>query len=293
MEATLNSLPDEVLLNIGVRVSEYGIRNFLHLSQTSKRFQSLLTESQDLVDKIIKARIATIPCSIGCNEAFGCQSAMGCPMGSRTSRILSTKAIQTLQQLDLCETLIHHHLLEENRLLLFPHSPFEEEFVTRIVLALECLLPIHPSLRVVLNHHQFLPNKPKLLEIIHKIESRLLLRAQQINQILTTEERKKGTTTELRFVLKQWDLKSLKTSAGRRYHRRELIEATFEIDGGGGGGTTTSTTNSSTANEKGKTEAFELPPRHIFDDKGFVARDGAGGEYDVRTGLIFVRSSSA
>ncbi len=100
----LSNLPDDILVRIGTHVGKLcGIKDFLALSSTSKRFKRLLTDSESTVSEVIRIRISQI------NDDAAVQNLLSAA-GS------SPPDVRTLKQLSFFESVANHKILQENRI---------------------------------------------------------------------------------------------------------------------------------------------------------------------------------
>lgn len=100
----LSNLPDDILTRIGTHVGKLcGIKDFLALSSTSKRFKRLLMDSESTVSEVIHIRTSQI---IENDSVDNLLFAAGS----------SPPEIHTLKHLSFFESVANHKILEENRI---------------------------------------------------------------------------------------------------------------------------------------------------------------------------------
>jgi len=146
-------LPDEILVKIGMSVARVcDIKDFVSLSSCSKRLKMLLLDSEPTVSKVIRIRTSMIESS---------QPPLLASCSPKTQPI--SESVRTLQQLEFCESVARHRLLEENRLygqhdnfldcsFPAPTTPSYSEIRGRID-AVQDILRKYPSATIVLDAH--------------------------------------------------------------------------------------------------------------------------------------------
>ena len=120
---SLESLPDDVLVAIGLSVAKLcGARDYLALSKTSNRLQHLLVDSHETVHEILRFKTAWMHRSLAlpswCNNSKNNSKSRQSRCRQTTTRSAAPAVVaQSLEQLQVYESLESLELLEEHRIL--------------------------------------------------------------------------------------------------------------------------------------------------------------------------------